>query len=75
MLLFLVPQDPTLIEEFDGVPTHRPIRLEGLAYLDDKKIVEGADVPLAEQLLGMSIDDIRAAIDNCLAGSRPDGCR
>ncbi|MDQ3738143.1 MAG: hypothetical protein M3337_03120 [Actinomycetota bacterium] len=64
MLLFLTPQEPALIDRFDGVPTHRLIRLEGAAYLEDDTIVAGSHDPLTEQLLDMTIDDIRAVVSS-----------
>jgi hypothetical protein len=60
LLLFLVPADPAAAEHLGGAPTHQPVKLDGVAYLDGDRVTAGeTSSPAADQLRAMSLEDIR----------------
>jgi hypothetical protein len=61
LLLFLDPADPAFVEHLGGAPTHQLVKLDGLVQLDGGRVVGGeANSPVVEQMLGMTIGDLRA---------------
>lgn len=63
MLLFLGPVDPTYLQFVGGFPTVAPVRLDGVAYLDDSVVTEVERNSLAGQgILGKTIAEITRAI-------------
>lgn len=60
MLLFLIPADPAFADHLGGAPTHQPVKLDGVAYLDgDQPIAGETNSPAAEQLISMPLNQIR----------------
>ncbi len=63
MLLFLGPVDPSFAEFVGGFPTYAPVRLDGVAYLNDGVITEvERNSPAGQDLLGRTITDVTSAI-------------
>lgn len=63
LVLFLQPADPQFAEFLGGTPTHQLVKLDGIAYLNDGRVfATELGSTAAEQLLGMTADDIRAAL-------------
>lgn len=60
LLLFLGPEDPGRRAAFDGIPTHYPVSLEGVAFLDEDVVTETADDGLLEPYIGTPVGDIAA---------------
>ena len=74
MLLFLEPADASIVESLDARPTHSPVVLDGVAYLDGDVLVEGETVSTtAAQLLAMSLPEIRALVHDAAAHPRDVG--
>jgi len=63
MLLFLDPAAPSFVEALGGRPTHWPVLLDGVAYLDGDRLVAGETVSItADQLLAMTLPQIRRIV-------------
>jgi len=65
LLLFLVPEDKERVELFGAELTHRPITLDGLAYIDGSTVELVADKfegDLGDSLLGLALPAIRAEV-------------
>lgn len=63
LVLFLRPADPQFAEFLGGTPTHQLVKLDGIAFLAEGRVfATELGSTAAEQLLGMSADDIRAAL-------------
>ncbi len=63
MLLFLDPAAPSFVEALGGRPTHWPVLLDGVAYLDGDRLVAGeTGSTTADHLLAMSLPQIRRLV-------------
>jgi hypothetical protein len=63
MLLFLNPAPSSFVEALGGAPTHTPVLLDGVAYLDGDRLVAGETASsTADQLLAMSLPQIRRIV-------------
>lgn len=63
LVLFLRPADPQFAEFVGGDPTHQLVKLDGIAYLDgDVVVATELGSTAAEQLAGLTLDDIRATL-------------
>lgn len=63
LVLFLQPADPQFAEFLGGNPTHQLVKLDGIAFLDgDAVVATELGSTAAEQLVGLTVDDIRAAL-------------
>jgi hypothetical protein len=63
MLLFLKRADPAVVERFGGVPTHSPVALDGVAYIENGRVVAvEANSPVMTPLLGEPMSSVRAAL-------------
>lgn len=65
LLLFLVSESSARQARFSGAPTHRPVTLDGFAFLDgDEVAAVRVDGPgPADQLLGASVAEVASAVD------------
>jgi len=74
MLLFLDPAAASFVEALSGAPTHSPVLLEGVAYLDGDRLVAGetSSTP-ADQLLAMSLPQVRRIVQEAAAHPREVG--
>lgn len=70
VLLFLIPADDSWTKFNDGFPTHMPVRLDGVAYLNNGKVtaVETGS-PAGEQIIGQSVDAVQTLIADLVARS------
>ena len=74
MLLFLDPAAPSFVEMLGGRPTHSPVLLDGVAYLDGDRLVAGETVSTtAYQLLAMSLPQIRRIVQEAAEHPRDVG--
>jgi hypothetical protein len=74
MLLFLDPASPSFIEALGGKPTHWPVLLDGVAYLDGDRLIAGETVSTtADQLLAMSLPQIRKIVHRAAEHPRDVG--
>jgi hypothetical protein len=65
LLLFLVPEETERIELFGAELTHRPITLEGLAYMNGPRVelvAEKFEGDLGDSLQGEALPTIRAEV-------------
>ena len=74
VLLFLDPADPSFVESLGGKPTHWPVLLDGVAYLDGDRLVAGETASTtASQLLVLSLPQIRQIVGEAAAHPRDVG--
>lgn len=74
MLLFLDPADPSFIEALGGRPTHWPVLLDGVAYLEGDRLLAGETASTtADQLLATSLPEIRRIVRDAAEHPRDVG--
>ncbi len=74
MLLFLDPAAPSFVEALGGRPTHWPVLLDGVAYLDGDRLVAGETVSItADRLLAMTLPQIRRIVHQAAEHPRDVG--
>lgn len=61
LLLFLINPDPAFVEALGGIPTHQPIQLDGIAFLDENGAISLTErgSPLGE---AGSLEAVRAEV-------------
>ena len=65
MLLFLDEVDPAYDEFLGGIPTHEPVALDGIVYLENNvPVVVEQRSPAGEELLTMTLDSLQGLISN-----------